>query len=464
MSEQSPGARAFRRSDPLLSTRAGELVIQEYLGAERIGVIYRAAHPETGRQAAVTVLFAEMTQTQPERFLAEARVLGALRHPGIIEVLDAGTLPDGRCYFATELVRGRTLGQVLSWHSQLYLPVAAGILDQVLYVLEAVHGVGAVHGYLVPYSISLAEGADGLCSVKLTDFPFFTKILADHSDASYRIPRPRIDALAPEQLLGNEVSPATDLYGVGTLAVRLLTGKRLFDSESDFENLEAIRNAPPPAPSSRVPELPRELDALVLQLLAKEPGQRPESARAVREALRRIPGTALPELPARQAEGVWPPMARFAPFPKPPPPPRLSSPLQVVIRPQPPPAPSPPKSRSGLLGWVFAVAALGVWGGREVGSCAREKVSVAPAVPGTAPSPAAQEMARLWRLQHAQTDEIDLARLALRDREGRGPEDAKAHEALGRLRLRASRAVTEPEREAIRQGLGEWKRVYLGTE
>ncbi|MCY0999591.1 protein kinase [Myxococcus sp. MISCRS1] len=293
-SEKTRGERAPRGRDSLVSTQVNDFVIEERIGEGGMGVVYRAVHPLIGKQVAIKVLRAEnVTQQQVERLLIEARSVNAIRHPGIIDIFGFGTLPDGRPYIIMELLRGQSLAALLQQNTRLDPNTTVWILDQMLSALGAAHEAGVVHRDLKPGNVFLAQGLDGTRTVKLVDFGI-AKLMRS-ADGPTTVDGTILgtpEYMAPEQVRGNTVSFATDLYATGVMAFHMLTGERPFKGEQ-LQVLFAHIEQPPPLPSSRVPGLPAEFDTLILHLLAKDPALRPESAEAVRQALKRIPPTVL---------------------------------------------------------------------------------------------------------------------------------------------------------------------------
>ncbi|MFY1827364.1 serine/threonine-protein kinase [Myxococcus fulvus] len=288
------GERAPRGRDSLVSTQVNDFVIEERIGEGGMGVVYRAVHPLIGKQVAIKVLRAEnVTQQQVERLLIEARSVNAIRHPGIIDIFGFGNLPDGRPYIIMELLRGQSLAALLQQNTRLDPNTTVWILDQMLSALGAAHEAGVVHRDLKPGNVFLAQGLDGTRTVKLVDFGIAK--LMRNADGPTTVDGTILgtpEYMAPEQVRGNTVSFATDLYAVGVMAFHMLTGERPFKGEQ-LQVLFAHIEQPPPLPSSRTPGLPAEFDTLLLHLLAKDPALRPVSAEAVRQALKRIPPTVL---------------------------------------------------------------------------------------------------------------------------------------------------------------------------
>ncbi|MBN9683603.1 MULTISPECIES: serine/threonine-protein kinase [unclassified Corallococcus] len=275
--------------DPLLGAQLGEFVIQERIGAGGMGVVYRAEHPIIGKQAAIKVLRAElMSPEQAQRLLVEARSVNAIRHPGILDIFNFGSLPDGRPYVVMELLQGQSLAAVLRARGRLDVGTAVWMLDQILSPLGAAHRAGVVHRDLKPANVFMAERPDAAPMLKLVDFGI-AKVLQSqegltNADGSV-LGTP--DFMAPEQIRGGTVGPATDLYALGVMAFQMLTGARPFQGDNVQVLFAHIEQAPQP-PSSKVEGLPPELDALVLQLLEKDPAKRPASAEEVRQRLKAL--------------------------------------------------------------------------------------------------------------------------------------------------------------------------------
>ncbi|RKH01675.1 serine/threonine protein kinase, partial [Corallococcus sp. CA053C] len=293
-----PESRPAAPVDPLLGMQLGEFVIEERIGSGGMGVVYRAVHPLIGKQAAIKVLRLELVSPQlVQRLLVEARAVNAIRHPGIIDIFGFGSLPDGRPYVIMELLQGRPLSDFVRAKSRMDVESAVWVLDQMLAALGAAHRASVVHRDLKPANIFVVESPGTPTAIKLVDFGI-AKLLESRespltSDGSI-LGTP--DFMAPEQIRGGTVGPATDLYAVGVMLFQLLTGERPFQGDS-VQLMFAHLDQSPPMPSSRVPGIPPELDTLVLHLLAKDPSLRPASAEAVREQLKRLPLHVVPHAP-----------------------------------------------------------------------------------------------------------------------------------------------------------------------
>ena len=304
------------KPDPLLGQRLGDYVVRRYIGSGGMGVVYEGEHLTIGRKVAIKLIREDLT-TNPHarRLLTEARAASAIRHRGIIDIFGFGQEPSIGQYLVMEYLDGRPLNELLQSGKPLPLPEALDLLCQVLDALSAAHAVGVIHRDLKPSNIFIVRESNGTEYVKVLDFGLAKRSATPEgttpqtsSDIMVGTP----PYMAPEQALGEEVGPQTDLYAVGVIAFELLTGRRPFTGRSHMEIVAHHLKTPPPAPSTLV-RLPPEVDALVLRLLAKEPRQRPASAsevsRELKALLQRREGTSLPPMQriSRSVPAVNPP-------------------------------------------------------------------------------------------------------------------------------------------------------------
>lgn len=292
-------------------TRAGEYVLGALLGQGGFGQVYEAVHPVIGKRAAVKVLARELADSreQAARFVNEARAVNAVRHRNVVDVFAFGRLPDGRLYLVMEMLEGETLQAYLARRGRLELNEALQIFGPLGAALEAVHGAGIVHRDLKPANVILAVDASGELTPKILDFGVAKMQLPgaaalDLTGEGKILGTPTY--MAPEQSLGGPVSPAADVYALGVMLHRALTGRLPFERTHALGMAVAHATMPPPAMSEVAPELPVAMDAVILRMLAKDAPSRPQSASA---ALRELEGIArehgllrfepaLPTLPA----------------------------------------------------------------------------------------------------------------------------------------------------------------------
>ncbi|HEY8038639.1 MAG TPA: serine/threonine-protein kinase [Polyangiaceae bacterium] len=282
---------AFSSADADLPAGAmvGEYRVEAKLGEGGFGAVYRAVHPLIGKTAAVKVLSRQWSSNPQmvSRFIAEARAVNQIRHKNIIDIFAFGALPDGRQYYVMELLDGEPFDVFLHGKGRLAPETALPILRAVARALDAAHAQGIVHRDLKPENVYLVFEEDGLVRPKLLDFGIAKLLGEAMSGHKTRTGAPlgTPSYMSPEQCHGQPVDQRTDVYSLGVMAHQVLTGRLPFDAESVMSILVKHMSAPPPRMSEHCPELPAELDAPVLSMLAKQASERPASAGAAIEAL-----------------------------------------------------------------------------------------------------------------------------------------------------------------------------------
>jgi len=260
--------------DSLVARKVQEYLIEERLGVGGMGVVYKAVHPLIGKHVAIKVLRPDVV-TDPrdmDRLLEEARVVSAIKHRGIINIFGAGTLDDGRHYLIMELLEGESLEDKMKRDGQIPAADAVIILEQVLSALSAAHEAGIVHRDLKPANVFLAKEGQQFY-VKLLDFG-----LARRQQQNVTRIAGTPDYISPEHARGRPAGPPADLYAFGVLCFHMLTGQLPFVGNTPMEVMEKHVHMPPPVPHEVNPAIPKALSELILKLLAKEPGERPDAS------------------------------------------------------------------------------------------------------------------------------------------------------------------------------------------
>jgi serine/threonine-protein kinase len=273
-------------SQELIGEKLGSFRLEEILGSGAMGVVFRATQETTTRPAAVKIVHGELAQKGKvfERFEREAEILKQFRHPNIVRWLAWGRFK-GTSYFAMEYVEGKTLERLLHDRGELPWRDVVDLAIQLCDALQYAHDMNVVHRDLKPSNLLIT--ADG--KLKLTDFG-----IAKDLERSTQLTAPgrtlgTAAYMAPEQIRGTPaVSHKTDLYALGVLMYQMLTGKTPFDGTSAVVLMHCHINEAPPRPGDRVSELPKELNELVVKLMAKAPADRPWDAAAVGHALRTL--------------------------------------------------------------------------------------------------------------------------------------------------------------------------------
>jgi tetratricopeptide (TPR) repeat protein len=282
------GQRGVPRSDELaLGDRLGPFLVARKLGEGPAGISY-AARTDDG-EVRLKVLRHETARDARalSRFLSFCRLSAKVIHPGLPWRLRTGTA-DGRHYVVHEAVEGQALSARVSRTGPMHLNEAKDTLRALLEALHALHERRLVHGNLKLENVLAWRSADGVPRVLLLDAGgdrLRARAPANGHVEPWALSSPK--TVAPEQLRGHAPTPVSDVYSFGALLFELITGKPLFEVESVSDAIVAHLTRAPRSPSTVAPRgwVTRELDALVLRLVDKDPAHRPGSARAVLEAL-----------------------------------------------------------------------------------------------------------------------------------------------------------------------------------
>jgi serine/threonine protein kinase len=257
----------------------GRFEIRERIGTGGFGNVYRAWDPVLGREVALKTCENERPSVR-ERFAREALLAGGLDHPNIVRIFDLRNeeLP---WFMVQEFLDGEDLSDLLGRRRPLSFGRRLAILDDAACGLGYAHERGVVHRDVKPANLRVRR--DG--RVKILDFGV-AKWLHDQSEMT----RPGVTIgslgyMAPEQIEGGIVDQRADLFALGTVAYELFSGHRPFLGEGIGEIFSRILNDEPEPMTALHPELPTELDALVLQCLEKSPSLRPGSAAEFRDRL-----------------------------------------------------------------------------------------------------------------------------------------------------------------------------------
>jgi hypothetical protein len=216
-----------------------------------------------------------------QRFVREARTTARFVHPNAVAVYDAGEAA-GSLYLVMELVSGRSLADRLVTDGPLSIPDALAVAERILDALGAAHAAGIVHRDVKPGNVLL--GDDG--AVKLADFGIAKRLDdlgPDLTRTGQFVGTPRY--LAPEQVVGEQATPATDLYATGVVLYEMLAGAPPFDAGTPLATAIAHRDDPVPDVRARRPDVPAALAAALARAMAKRPADRFPTAAAMRVAL-----------------------------------------------------------------------------------------------------------------------------------------------------------------------------------
>ena len=259
-----------------------------------MGAVYEAEDPATDRLVAVKMLAAHFGDdaTLRRRFAVEIDTLKSLSHPGIVRLLAFGE-DDGRPYYAMELVRGRTLEQILRAGRRFSCAETIALALEITRALKSAHDHGVVHRDLKPANLLFPDQpADGV-TVKLADFGI-ARLFGDAGHTQVGTIIGTAEYMAPEQAAGSPVDHRADLYALGLVMFAMLAGRPPFQGSHVAEVIQRQRTEPAPRVSTFVPNMLPTLDELIDRLLTKDPAQRPASALALGRLLSAIDTSRVP--------------------------------------------------------------------------------------------------------------------------------------------------------------------------
>jgi hypothetical protein len=271
--------------------RIGPYVLDVAIGEGGMGRVYRAHHALLKRPTAVKIIKPELVTEQTKAwFEREVTLAGKLTHPNTIEIYDFGSTGEGQFYCAMELLRGLTLSQVLLIEGKLPLARALHVLRQTAASLAEAHEIGLVHRDIKLHNVMLCFLGGEADFVKVLDFGLAKQSegagAESHTASSFNIAGTPL-FMAPERLKPPYACDARcDVYSLGVVAFKLLTGRDLFTAQSDLEMFNhALYSVPQRASESLGEAIPAELDELIFHCLAKSPNDRPRDAAEVVEVL-----------------------------------------------------------------------------------------------------------------------------------------------------------------------------------
>jgi len=372
--EVRPRSDTAASADPYVGNLfAGKFRVEKLLGEGGMGRVYRATQLSLDKVICLKVLRRELA-TDPEtqaRFQREAKAASRLNHPHSIQIIDFGAGDNGELYIAMELVSGQDLQQVMQ--DQFPLPEAriVHIMAQVLDALSEAHAQKIIHRDLKPENIMVGRFRNDPDFVKVLDFG-----IAQIQDGSAaRLTRAGLvcgtpEYMSPEQARGEELDARSDIYSAGVILYQMVTGRLPFQADTPMGFVSKHLVEVPAPPAQVRPDVSPALSSLIVRALAKDRGERPPSALAMRDLLLASAGSApaaAPKVP------IAPPAAvRTAP----------TQPKAVA-------APAAPP-RAGLGVWLavgtVAVAAAGITAWRLWPSPPAETPTHAPRVQGSTPA------------------------------------------------------------------------------
>jgi serine/threonine protein kinase len=274
--------------ESLKRRRIDRYELHELVGEGGMGAVYRAVDSRLGRTVAVKTVVAQrsdegLANELRQRFMREALAASRVEHRNVVQVIDFGVTEDGTPYLVMEYLRGRDLGVLLRNSKEpLAITYVADVMLCVCAALRACHQQGVVHRDLKPSNIFLADTDTGP-EIKVLDFGVSkAPVAGDLTQEGQILGTPQY--LSPEQVNG-KVGPSSDQYALGVLLYVCLTKKLPFEAHQNLSLLRAIEIGRFPGPRVYRPEIPAELEAIILRAMHADPTRRFDSVHALGQAL-----------------------------------------------------------------------------------------------------------------------------------------------------------------------------------
>jgi serine/threonine-protein kinase len=259
--------------------------VEEKLGQGGMGAVFRARHLGIGDIVALKVISEEHTKDSVmlARFRREAQAVRRLAHPNAVAVHDFNTTEDGLYFMVMEFVKGQTLEQYLSEQEGAVSPQRAlEILRPVANALDIAHSLGIIHRDIKPANLMLCKDSAGREQVKVLDFGTARLTTTNDPQAVALTHQGQIFGtpfyMAPESVLGEPITHSIDIYSLGIILYKMLTGTLPFQSDKSMQVMMAHAHTAPDIPSSRNPKLPTKYDDLILKAIEKTSAKRYQSA------------------------------------------------------------------------------------------------------------------------------------------------------------------------------------------
>ena len=450
--------------------------IERSLGRGGMGVLYLAVEPGLERHVALKLIAPEAAADEvfARRFAEESRIAASIEHPNVVPIYAAGE-EDGIPFIAMRYVSGSDLGRRLAREGRLEPAAAVALIAQVGNGLDAIHAAGLVHRDVKPANVLLSETGGGGDHAYITDFGVARNVATESGLTQTGRFVGTLDYVAPEQISGGAVDARVDVYALGCLLFKLLTGDVPYPRDGEAARLYAHLNDPPPAPSLHATAVPMALDDVAIRAMSKTPEDRyPSAGDLGRAAVAALSGST-PDLPERTvATGAAATRTAETTAAQPGPP---GEPTAATGRLEPEIEEGSRGGRRGILIGAVGVAVIAgvvaaaiALGGGE-GDPGSETVAPSAAAAGsrkavkedTAPKPLTRS--QLIAKADAICDESQRRYLEVRDLESEYSTDVPYAEALARTaraRVRELRRLTPPPRLArpYRQYVEAQGRVY----
>jgi eukaryotic-like serine/threonine-protein kinase len=296
------------RVEAFEARRLGQYQLREQIGAGGMGEVYLAEHQLLKRPCALKLIHPgnAADPTALARFAREVRTTARLSHPNTIEIYDYGRTEDGTFYYVMEYLRGLSLDDLVERYGPLPPERVIYLLRQASEALSEAHAAGLIHRDLKPANLFAAERGGRYDFVKILDFGLVKPLGSNPAEAKLSREGSITGTplyMSPEQALGDPTDARSDIYSLGAVTYYLLTGRPPFPGESATRVMLAHARDPVPPPSQIRPDVPGDLERVVLHCLAKHPSERFQDAESLEHALASCASAA--DWDAHQAARWW---------------------------------------------------------------------------------------------------------------------------------------------------------------
>jgi len=334
----------------LIGQQVGKYRITKYLGEGGMAQVFIADHVDASiaRQVAIKVVLRELCQNQQivQRFINEAKALGRITHPGVVDVFDVTQTADGRVCLIMELLKGTTLFDWLHQRGGMSVAEAVPIMLQLADTFAAAHEQKIIHRDIKPDNIYLVPDTLGGQRIKVLDFGI-AKLLegAGQVVTATKSMMGTAAYMPPEQFRSSKyVDHRSDIYALGCVFFEMMSGQPPFGGKTLAEHMHSHNFTPAPTLRSVVPGAPEALEQVIIQMLAKDPDHRHQSMRELVQALQSV---------GRAEASIAGPMS--APLPaQPQPQPAVATPASNTAT----HTPTSPATSPGGNTTLFAIAAV----------------------------------------------------------------------------------------------------------
>jgi eukaryotic-like serine/threonine-protein kinase len=282
------------RREAFAAKQLGQYRLKKRLGSGGMGEVYLAEHQMMKRPCAVKLIRPEKAgdPRMLARFEREVRATAKLSHWNSIDIYDYGRTPDGTFYYVMEYLPGHNIGEIVEEYGPILPARAMYLMDQVCGALAEAHGIGLVHRDIKPANIFCAYRGGVFDVVKLLDFGLAKPTMEKSQDAQLTLAGTVTGSplfMSPEQASGDDsVDARSDIYSLGAVMYYMLTGQPPFISDNPLKVMIAHASQEVIPPRQINPELPAELEEIILRCLEKDPEHRFQDITSLRIAIREL--------------------------------------------------------------------------------------------------------------------------------------------------------------------------------